>query len=100
MRRAAKVDESQPAIVAALRAAGCSVLILSGIGERAAPDLLVARNGRTWLLECKTPGRATEHKEHLAEQFEWRSSWKGTVAVVASVDDALRELRWAEGAMG
>ncbi len=90
MRRAAKVDEIQPAVVAALRQAGCSVLILSGIGERAAPDLLVARNGQTWLLEVKTPGRQTEHKEHLAEQFKWRSLWKGRVAVVASVDDALR----------
>ncbi len=90
MRRAAKVDEIQPAVVAALRQAGCSVLILSGIGERAAPDLLAARNNESILLEVKTPGREDQHKGHLAEQFEWRSRWKGRVAVVASVADALR----------
>ena len=94
MRRAAKVDESQAAIVAALRECGCSVLILSGIGERAAPDLLVGYNApegpRNVLLEVKTPGRDKHDLGHWREQQEWRLLWRGPVATVHDASEALR----------
>ncbi len=102
MRRAARVDQSQSEIVQALRGCGCSVLILSGIGEKGAPDLLAARNERnTFLAEIKTPGLERGYKkQHRVEQEQWRAMWKGRVVVLTSVDDALREARWAEGAAG
>ena len=44
MRRAAKIDENQPEIVDALRAMGCSVTILSAVGN-GCPDILVGFRG-------------------------------------------------------
>lgn len=52
-RYARKVDESQKSIVEALRKAGNQVESLAAVG-RGVPDLLIARGGRIWLLECKT----------------------------------------------
>ncbi len=55
MRRAAKVDLSQPAIVDALRWAGCKVLDLSWCG-RGVPDLHVVNpRGLLFWLEVKNP---------------------------------------------
>jgi len=51
MRRAAKVDLSQPAIVEALRACGDYVAI---IGRPV--DLLIRTGNRYWTAEVKTPG--------------------------------------------
>lgn len=45
MRRAAKVDDNQGEIVAALQRAGCSVQSLAGVG-RGFPDLAVGFQGR------------------------------------------------------
>lgn len=54
-RYARKVDAAQPAIVAALEAAGCKVLDLSWCG-RGVPDLhVVCPRGFLHWLEVKTP---------------------------------------------
>lgn len=84
MRRAAKVDASQEAIVAALRAAGASVQSLAQIGQ-GCPDLLAARAGQMWLLEVKT-GKAKPNDL----QARWHIAWNAPVHVVRSEDDALR----------
>jgi hypothetical protein len=78
MRRAAKRDDSEPAIVDALHRAGCLVERL----ERW--DLLVSKAGRLFLLECKTGvGRATRRQE--------RGSLEGwPVVVVRTPIEALR----------
>lgn len=55
MRRAAKVDLSQPGIVAALKAVGARVLDLSWCG-RGVPDLhVVCPKGRLFWMEVKNP---------------------------------------------
>ncbi len=90
MRRAAHIDQTQPAIVSALRGVGCSVLSLAGIGEFDVPDILVAVNEhRTFLAELKTPGRENTHPRRLATQAEWRLRWKGETHVLRTVDEAL-----------
>ena len=91
MRRAARRDASEDAIVAALRAAGCSV---ASWGTDGAPDLVVGRAGRTWLLEVKQPpgprGGATRDGQQLGElQRAWHRKWLGHVAVVHSATEAL-----------
>lgn len=80
MRRAARVDANQAAIVEALRAAGCVVWVL-GLPV----DLLVGKNGRTVLVEVKTKtGKYTE----LQQSF--MGSWTGgPVATIRDVDGAL-----------
>jgi Holliday junction resolvase len=85
--RAAKVDKNQREIVEALRAAGCSVLILSRVGQ-GCPDLAVGKWGRTYLLEVKTArGTLTEPEQEFME------TWRGHVQVVRTVDEALEAVR-------
>lgn len=82
MRRAARVDETQAAIVKALRKAGCQVQSLAAIGK-GVPDLLAARASRIWLIECKT-GRG----DLTPAQRAWHALWP--VHVCRSPEDALR----------
>lgn len=69
MRRAAKRDDNEAAIIAALMAVGCSVTQLSGTDI---PDLLVGYKGNTYLLEAKQRlGKLTSGQE------TWHRSWRG-----------------------
>lgn len=95
MRRAAKVDATQAAIVDALRAAGCKVLSLAACGK-GVPDLLAFRPGRypvniafgyypLTLLEVKNPaGRGTSL---TPDQVKFHESWP--VTVVTTPEEAL-----------
>ena len=83
MRRAARVDNVQAEVVAALRAAGCSVQSIAAIGH-GVPDLVAARAGVNYLLECKT-GRGTLTRE----EREWIVAWRGTVHIVRTSEEAL-----------
>lgn len=90
-RRADRVDESQPGIVLTLEAAGASVEVIPG--RRGRPDLLVGFRGVTYLLECKTPGRERQHREHIERQARWRRDWRGgPVEVVSTPEQALRAI--------
>jgi hypothetical protein len=61
---------------------GASVVVLSQVG-RGCPDLLVAKNGVTFLLEVKTPkGRLSE------TQKEFFDTWNGRVYLVRSAEEA------------
>lgn len=84
-RYAARTDQNQSAIVAALRAVGCSVVSLHRVGG-GVPDLLVGHIGHTYLLEIKTPtGRVSPN------QRAWHRAWDGdTVYVVRTPEEALR----------
>lgn len=94
MRRAAKVDANQAAVVKALRRVGCSVQSLAAVGA-GVPDLLVGRNGRTWLLEVKDGSKVKSAQKLTLAQVDWHSTWRGTpVAVVSSVVEALREVEF------
>lgn len=84
MRRAARTDANQAEIVEALRQVGASVVLLHQVGG-GCPDIGVGFRGHTYLLEIKAEGgRLTE------DEREWHASWRGHVAVVYSVEDALR----------
>jgi len=84
MRRIAKTDSNQQIIVQALRDAGCTVQPLHQMGG-GIPDLLVATpSGETLLVEVKSAkGSLTP------EQEQWISRWRGRVAVVRTVEEAL-----------
>jgi Holliday junction resolvase len=85
-RRASKVDSNQSEIVDALRAAGCSVLDLSGVGK-GMPDICAAKDGINYLMEIKNP---KTYGKLSKRQIEWHDTWRGQVAIVRSVDEALR----------
>jgi hypothetical protein len=93
MRRAAKIDGTQTAIVDALRAAGCKVLSLAAV-HNGCPDLLVyfsaTYSGEFFdgftLLEVKNPaGRGVGL---TPDQVKFHAEWP--VTVVTSPEEALR----------
>lgn len=90
MRRAARVDENQAAIVAALRQAGASVWVI-GLPV----DILVGYRGQTMPMEIKRliGKRAPKAAPHTALQREFMATWRGgPVATVTDVEGALRAI--------
>ncbi|MFL5409475.1 MAG: hypothetical protein ACJ79O_26960 [Myxococcales bacterium] len=83
MRRAAKRDDSEAAIVQALEQGGWAVSRVNGIPGF--PDLIVARGGEMHLIECKTKnGTLTEAQE------EFHRLWTGPpILVFRSVEDVV-----------
>ena len=88
MRRAASTDANQSVIVDALRDHFYSVTILARVGS-GVPDLLVGARGKNILLEVKNGSKLTP------EQIEWHATWRGQVAVVDSVEMALKAVEEA-----
>jgi phosphoserine phosphatase len=88
MRHAARVDANQQDIVAALRAAGAYVWIIS-----LPVDLLVGYKNHTFLVEIKT----TSKKRLTTLQTDFFQYWPGgTLCRVDSPEAALHMLRVAE----
>ena len=86
MRRAARVDKNQVAVVAALRKIGASVLHLHREGG-GCPDLLAGYRGRNVLLEVKMPD-----EEPNALQVKFMEQWGGEVHVVHSPLEAINAI--------
>lgn len=85
-RYAAKVDSNQSPIVSGLRAIfgpDC-VFDLSSVGG-GCPDLMIGVRGRTILLEIKTV-----KGELTTDQKLFHMNWPGQVAVVRSLEEALK----------
>jgi hypothetical protein len=72
MSFAKKVDKNQAAVVKALRDYGADVHLLHMIG-RGIPDLLVAYEGHTILIEVKDGA----HKVFTPDQIKFIAAWKG-----------------------
>jgi Holliday junction resolvase len=89
MRRAARVDDNQAEIVAALRKCGCTVQSLAALGS-GVPDLLVGRGGTNYLLEVKDGSKSA--RELTPDELRWLHAWRGSAAVVETVEDALKEV--------
>lgn len=88
MRRAAKIDDNQRAIVEVLRRLGFSVQSLASVGD-GVPDLLVGRAGRNILLEVKN-SNLPPNKQRLTEREEaWQRNWRGQCATVKSQREAV-----------
>lgn len=92
MRRAAKIDVNQPAIVEAFRDFGCDVLHTHQLGQ-GAPDLVVTYSGISLLVECKAPkGKLTEAQEALYGKLRTRPRIVRTVEEAAEACATL--MRW------
>lgn len=83
MRRAAKVDGNQPAIVDALRRIGVWVQHLHAIGS-GCPDLLCWHRGRYFLLEIKEPGERPNK-----EQAEYMATCPGELHIARTPEEAV-----------
>jgi hypothetical protein len=84
MRRAPRLDRTQDAIVDALLGAGVRVQSLAQVGLGVADLLCVMPDGRTVLIECKSPG-----EKLTPAQVKWHKSWTGELHVVESAEQAL-----------
>lgn len=86
---AGRTDANHAEIVRALRSAGCSVQSLASVGD-GCPDLLIGRAKQNFLLEVKD-GSAIPSKQRLThDEINFHTYWSGQVAVVLSVDEALK----------
>jgi Holliday junction resolvase len=81
-RFAARKDSNQTELVAAFRALGCSVQVISG---EAVPDLLVGTGGRNYLVEVKT-----ETGKLRPKQADWHRLWRGQVCIARNTNDVER----------
>lgn len=96
MRRAAKIDANQEAVVSALRAAGASVQSLAAVGK-GVPDLLVGYKGTTLLMEVKDGRKPPSAQKLTEDQLKWHGTWKGgSLAVVDGPEAALRMIKVIE----
>jgi hypothetical protein len=98
LRRAAKIDANQAAIVDALHAAGCTVQSLASVGC-GCPDLLVGKDGITLVIEVKSD-TGTTHRPAGADgltddQKRWYRWWRGNRAIVETPLEALEVVRKA-----
>lgn len=91
-RYAARIDANQNDIVKALRKAGAVVRIITqGDGI---PDLLVAFQGRTILMELKDGDKPpSARKLTEAEQLFFDNWTGGPLFIVTSVEEALDKLK-------
>ena len=84
MRRAAKVDDTQPEIVKALRKIGAAVEYI-----KKPLDLLVCFRGVTALMEVKN----RDGKDELTkDQIEFIARWPGKIHIVYTPQEAVRAL--------
>ena len=97
MRRAAKVDANQAQIVDALRSAGATVQPLHAVGK-GCPDLLVGHRGVNLLIEVKDGSKPPSARKLTQDQVSWHDTWRGQVAVVETVDQALGLINIGRGA--
>lgn len=81
MRKAARTDASQRAIVKALRAIGASVYYI-----KEPVDLACGFRGRTVLLECKNPGAY----KLTRQQEEFFQTYAGEAYIVQDMQQALK----------
>jgi len=91
MHRAAKVDANQTDITAALRQMGATVLHTHQLGQ-GAPDLAVGWKGVNLFLEIKDGSKPPSKRKLTPDEQEWHDNWRGQVAIVESVEDAVRLL--------
>ena len=86
-RRAAKVDVNQPAIVAAFRRLGWSVLIISQLKKCC--DIFVAKAGVTIAVERKDGDKPPSARKLSEGEQDFKDSWLGQWELIESVDDVI-----------
>lgn len=88
MRRASRVDVTQPEILKALRDIGASVQPLHTVGS-GCPDLLIGWRGLNILLELKDGSLPPSARQLNADQKKWHGSWAGQVCMAGSIEEAV-----------
>lgn len=89
MRKKARVDDNQNAVVKALRQiTGVTVAITSQLGN-GLPDFIVGTKGKNYMIELKDGKKANSKKKLTEDEQEFHDKWKGSIHVCESLDDVL-----------
>jgi hypothetical protein len=96
MRRAARTDANQTAIVDEFRAWGASVLPLHAVGS-GCPDLLLGHPRETFLVEVKDGSKPPSARKLTPDQVEFHASWRGRIEIVTGLEDVARIMRGVRG---
>ena len=91
MRRRARIDANQPAIVKALREAGASVLHLHELGH-GKPDICVGWRGKNYLFEIKDPTKPPNQRALTEDEKAVHLAWSGQIAVIETAEEAIKIL--------
>lgn len=86
MRKLARTDANQPAIVDLLRRAGARVLPLHNMGG-GVPDLLLGYHGRLALVEIKDGTKPPSARRLTPDEERWHAAWAEYPVFVVSTDD-------------
>lgn len=86
-----RVDANHVAIVKGLRNIGATVQSLADLGK-GAPDIAVGWRGVNTFLEIKNPLMPPSKQRLTEAEEEWHCEWRGQVAIVTSLDEALRAI--------
>ena len=88
-RRAARIDDNQPTIVAMFRSLGYSVAHTHMVGD-GFPDVVVAKFGRDFLIEIKDGSKPPSARKLTEDEEKFHSTWKGHIEIIETVDDVFR----------
>ena len=92
MRRKGRTDANQTEIVEALRLAGASVWITSGVGG-GGPDIVVGYRGKeNKLMEIKDGTKPMSQRKLTPDEQKFHDAWRGPIYTVMSIPDALHVL--------
>lgn len=86
--KARKIDANQRRVVKELRQMGCSVAILSAVGD-GCPDILVGYRGTNVLMELKDGDKSPSRRQLTPDQKEFHDTWHGPLYVVESPAQAV-----------
>jgi hypothetical protein len=91
MRRAARRDDNEKEIIAAMREAGAYV---KAINDEGLFDLLVSYRGETMLIEVKDGAKPPSARRLTEAEQKFHDEWPGSdLYIVNSVEEALSLLR-------
>jgi Holliday junction resolvase len=79
------------AVVAALRAAGMSVVSLAAVGN-GCPDLVVGWRGRNVLLEIKDGSKPPSARKLTPDEAKFHNEWMGYVVIAESPLEAVQKV--------
>ena len=88
IRRAAKIDENQPALVELIRAMGVSVAITSAAHD-GFTDLVIGFGGVTVLVEVKDGSKEPARRKLTPQQATFHGSFKGAITVIENEQQAV-----------
>jgi hypothetical protein len=91
MRRAARRDDNEKEIIAAMRAEGAYVKVINDEGLF---DLLVSYRGETLLIEVKDGAKPPSARRLTEAEQKFHDEWPGSdLYIVNSVEEAIALLR-------